>query len=192
MGYAIAEILANKGAYVYLVSGPTQITIENSNVKVIPVTKAKEMYEACHQYFPACKGAILAAAVSDYRPTEVAQEKMKKGDNDEFYLRLKLNPDILKSLGDIKQPGQVLVGFSLETENGEINARKKLTSKKLDIIALNLADKQNIRFGQPDNQITLFDRNGNKKDFDIKSKAEVASDLVDAIMNYMETSTIQD
>ncbi len=192
MGYAIAETLAKKGAYVYLVTGPTSLTMENRNVEVIPIKKAKEMYDACHQYFPACTGAFLAAAVSDYKPAAVSPKKIKKGGNDELNLKLTPNPDILHSLGEIKKPNQVIVGFSLETENGEVNARQKLKSKDLDIIALNLANKEGTGFGEPYNQVTLFDRNGDKKEFDTKPKSEVASDLVEAMIRYLETSSIKD
>lgn len=181
MGFAIAESLANKGAWVYLVTGPTSLTTQHNHIKTINIETALEMYEACQNLFPECKGAVLAAAVSDFRPKQLHDQKIKKGEQDKLYLELEKNPDILKYLGSIKKPDQVLMGFSLETENGEANALKKLRAKNLDAVVLNMINEK-TGFGKPLNEVTLFDKHEYKKTYPIKTKEEVGKDLV----NYLE------
>lgn len=187
MGFAIAESLADNGAFVYLITGPTHLTTKNPDVRVINVQTAQDMYEACHQYFPDCKGGILAAAVADFRPKAIASEKLKKDRQAEnFYLELERTPDILKSLGTIKNDDQVLTGFSLETKNGEANALSKLKAKNLNIIALNLANQEETGFAKDKNQITLFDNRDNKVELSKKPKSELAKDLVNYLKQYMD------
>ena len=136
MGYALAEVLANLGAQVHLVSGPVQLSLKHPNVKVYAVESALEMYDACVQLFPKCQLAIMSAAVADYRPAHRADNKIKK-QADTLQIDLVKNPDILAHLGAIKTSEQIVVGFALETENELENATQKLIKKRADAIVLN-------------------------------------------------------
>src|SRR5690606_19919442 len=135
MGFDLAREAASRGAHVTLVTGPTHLQLSHSSVDVVRVETAAEMYEVCHAVYASVDVAIAAAAVADYRPSEVASQKIKKTD-DELTLRLEKNPDILASLGQMKS-GQFLVGFALETENEIDNACAKIRKKNLDLIVLN-------------------------------------------------------
>lgn len=177
MGYAIAEALAEKGAEVILVSGPVSLQAKHQNIKVIQVESAAEMYAACHEYFNSCQLAILAAAVADYTIPNPSEIKIKKK-SDTMSLELVKTKDILKSLGKIKTKDQLLVGFALETNDELENAKKKLVSKNLDFIVLNSLQDKGAGFKHDTNKITIVDKSNKITKFELKSKAEVAKDIV--------------
>lgn len=174
MGYAIAETAANLGAKVILISGPTHLKTDFKEIKVVDVQSADEMHEAAHQYFSTCDIFIAAAAVSDYKPKNVADQKIKKA-ADQLNIELEKNKDILLSLGNIKEK-QFLVGFAMETENEEENAKAKLKKKNLDFIVLNSLREKGAGFQGDTNKIKIIDQN-EVKQFDLKSKKEVAQDI---------------
>jgi phosphopantothenoylcysteine decarboxylase / phosphopantothenate---cysteine ligase len=180
MGVAIAEEMKKRGAEVTLVLGPSSIKA-NAGIQVIHVTSAAEMYNACEKIFPAADMAIMSAAVADYTPVQTASEKIKKTEND-FTISLTKTKDILKTLGSLKTKEQVLVGFALETNNEKENALQKLSSKNADMIVLNSLQDAGAGFGHDTNKITIFDKTGNVYPFDIKSKKEVAVDIVNTII----------
>ncbi|SRX76044.1 bifunctional phosphopantothenoylcysteine decarboxylase/phosphopantothenate--cysteine ligase CoaBC [Aequorivita antarctica] len=180
MGYAIAETAAQMGAEVVLISGPSVLKIDNDFVKIIRVTSAEEMYNAAHKYFDKSDVAILSAAVADYRPSEVASEKIKKK-TDNFTLQLTKTKDILASLGEIKK-NQFLVGFALETENEEENAKLKLKKKNLDLIVLNSLRDKGAGFKTDTNKITLIGKDNKTIPFPVKPKKEVAKDILEYII----------
>jgi phosphopantothenoylcysteine decarboxylase/phosphopantothenate--cysteine ligase len=182
MGYAIATELADRGAEVVLVSGPVSETMNHPGVKVIPVMSAQQMYEACITNFSDCNGAVLAAAVADYTPLVCEKQKVKS-DKTEMTISLKSTPDIAQKLGELKKEGQLLVGFALETENAVKNASKKLIRKNLDFIVLNSLENKGAGFGVDTNQISIIDRNNNKEEFTLKSKRQVAVDIVNKIIS---------
>jgi phosphopantothenoylcysteine decarboxylase/phosphopantothenate--cysteine ligase len=183
MGYAIAEVLAKRGAEVTLVSGPVTNLRVAAGIKLVNTTSAKEMYEACLENQSA-DIAVMAAAVADYTPVRVAPEKIKKS-NLEFSLSLVKTEDILATLGSRKKEGQVLVGFALETEREEENAMQKLNKKNADMIVLNSLKDSGAGFGKETNKITVYFKNGSKRTFDTKQKIEVAKDIVDAIIEIL-------
>ena len=180
MGVAIAEEMKKRGVDVTLVLGPTNVQV-NGGIKTIHVTSAADMFDACEKYFPSVDIAIMSAAVADYTPAQVANEKIKKTEND-FVLPLTKTKDILKTLGGLKTKKQVLVGFALETNNEKENALQKLHSKNADMIILNSLQDAGAGFGHDTNKITIFDKTGKAYPFDIKSKKEVASDIVNTII----------
>ena len=181
MGYAIADELANRGAQVTLVSGPVSIETKNKRIKLIKVTSADEMHTTCTNNSASYDIAVMAAAVADYMPTVVADQKIKKA-NGELTITLKKTKDILGSLGKTKANEQVLVGFALETENEKTNAQKKLIEKNADIIILNSLNDEGAGFGHDTNKVTLFFKNGDQKQIELKSKSALAKDIVDAII----------
>ncbi|GAF02226.1 DNA/pantothenate metabolism flavoprotein [Saccharicrinis fermentans DSM 9555 = JCM 21142] len=181
MGYHIAEVLAERGACVTLVSGPVSLRAEHPRVNVVSVTSAQEMSDACVKYYPECEGAILSAAVADYTPETQAAQKIKSS-AEEMVLSLKATTDIAKQLGSMKKDGQFLVGFALETENAKENAAKKLAAKNLDFIVLNSLENEGAGFGGDTNKITIIDGGNNMEEFTLKNKREVAMDIVDKIM----------
>lgn len=181
MGIALAVEMASRGAQVELVLGPTHLTPPDGCVHVTRVKTAQEMYEACRQYFPETDIAVLAAAVADYRPRQMALQKIKKQES-LFTLELEKTTDILQSLGAIKKNGQLLVGFSLETTDGKAFALQKLAQKKADMIVLNTLQDAGAGFAHDTNKITIFDRNGREQSFPLKSKTAVAKDIVAAII----------
>ncbi len=180
MGYAIAEAAASLGAEVVLISGPSALKLENDFVKIIRVTSAEEMYNAAHEYFGKSDVAILSAAVADYRPSDVASEKIKKK-TDALTLQLTKTKDILASLGEIKKD-QFLVGFALETENEEENAKLKLKKKNLDLIVLNSLRDKGAGFQGDTNKITLIAKDNKTLPFPVKPKKEVAKDILEYII----------
>jgi phosphopantothenoylcysteine decarboxylase/phosphopantothenate--cysteine ligase len=180
MGLAIADALAAKGADVYLVLGPVSVKPVNVKVQVYPVVSANEMYEKCLSLFPEMDGAVMAAAVSDFTPAEPMDQKTKRGEDD-LVIRLKPTRDIAAVLGEMKSPIQWLVGFALETQNENINARKKLEKKNLDMIVLNSLNDKGAGFGHDTNKITIIDKSGSVTAFGLKTKKEVAEDIVDHI-----------
>lgn len=181
MGYAIAENLAEQGAEVFLVSGPTNLKINNSAIKIIDVKNAAEMYEQSVKYFKKSTIAVLSAAVADYTPTSISSNKIKKS-NDSILVNLKKTKDILKQLGAIKKQNQILIGFALETDNEEKNALKKLKEKNADMIVLNSLKNKGAGFKYDTNQITIYTKKGAKIPFPLKSKQDVASDIVNQII----------
>ncbi|WP_299837566.1 bifunctional phosphopantothenoylcysteine decarboxylase/phosphopantothenate--cysteine ligase CoaBC [uncultured Tenacibaculum sp.] len=181
MGFAVAEAAANLGAEVFLVSGPSHQKIKHSLVNRIDVTSAQDMYDACHNYFNDVDIAILSAAVADYRPKNVASQKIKKKDAS-LVIELEPTKDILKSLGEIKKD-QLLVGFALETNDEVSNAKKKIEKKNLDLIVLNSLRDKGAGFAGDTNKITIIDKDFNETGFDLKSKKEVAKDIINVIVN---------
>lgn len=182
MGYALAEQLAKQGAEVTLISGPTALNdSKHPLVKTIRVTSAAEMYEASLQAFPAMDLAVMAAAVADYTPKEVADKKIKK-DEATFALTLTKTKDIASELGKIKRENQLLVGFALETNDEETNARKKIISKNLDLIVLNSLNDPGAGFKHDTNKITIIDKDNNSTAFELKQKEAVALDIVNVII----------
>ena len=180
MGYALAEECASRGADVYLVSGPVQIKAKHPNIKTISVESAQEMYEASNKEFDTSDICILCAAVADFRPETQADEKIKR-EKDDLVIRLKPTQDIAASLGAKKKDNQILVGFALETNNEAENAQGKLIRKNLDFIVLNSLKDANACFGYDTNKITIIEKNGNSEAFCLKSKTEVAKDIIDKI-----------
>ncbi len=179
MGYAIAEDCASRGAEVVLVSGPTSLNVHNSNIKLVRVNSAREMYEACNSEFPQCNAAVLSAAVADFTPQNVSDTKIKRKDNN-LEITLKPTDDIAASLG--KQKGdRVLVGFALEKENELENAIGKLERKNFDFIVLNSMNDKGAGFNHDTNKITIINRSKEVKNYDLKSKVMVAKDIVDEI-----------
>lgn len=180
MGFAIAKVVANLGAEVYLISGPSQQQIKHSLVHRINVVSAEEMYEQVHHYFKDVDIAILSAAVADYKPKNIVAQKIKKK---EASLTIKLSPtkDILASLGAIKKK-QFLVGFALETNNELENAKNKIKRKNLDAIVLNSLRDKGAGFATNTNKITIIDKDFNEKPFKLKSKDEVAKDIINEII----------
>ncbi len=182
MGFAVAEELAERGAKVILVAGPTSLTAKHRNIKQINIESAREMYKACIETFPSCNAAILSAAVADYRPETVADHKIKKAAGTEnLDIHLVQNPDILATLGKMKTDRQLLVGFALETDNELENAKAKLTRKNLDMIVLNSLKDKGAGFGHDTNKVTIITADGTVREGSLKSKADVAKDIVDMI-----------
>lgn len=180
MGFELAKVAAGLGAEVYLISGPSHFTVENSLITLIKVVSADDMYERVHHYFPDTDIVICAAAVADYKPKVKAAQKIKKSDEN-LTLELIKNKDILFSLGQIKQR-QYLVGFALETENELENAKGKLKRKNLDAIVLNSLRDKGAGFGGDSNKITFIDTNSAIETFELKTKAEVAKDIFNEII----------
>lgn len=174
MGFAIAEEAAKRGANVILISGPTNCVAFNNNIKTIPVVSAKQMFAEVFKNYENADIAIATAAVADYAPKEIAPEKIKKKD-DSFTLELVKNPDILMEMG-VQKKHQFLVGFALETENEELNAKGKLKKKNLDMIVLNSLRDKGAGFAGDTNKIKLITEN-NIQEFDLKSKPDVAKDI---------------
>jgi phosphopantothenoylcysteine decarboxylase/phosphopantothenate--cysteine ligase len=181
MGFALAEQLASMGAEVILVCGPNQIKTNHTAIKRIDVSSAADMLKACLAHFPKCNVAILSAAVADYTPEVVSENKIKKNGST-LVLKLKKTEDILKKLGTLKKKKQILIGFALETNNEEANANKKLQEKNLDFIILNSLNDKGAGFGFDTNQVTIIHKNGNKIKYGLKAKHEVAKDIVDQII----------
>ncbi|WP_372753762.1 phosphopantothenoylcysteine decarboxylase [Labilibaculum sp.] len=185
MGFSIAEELANQGAQVVLISGPTSLQIENSNIKRIDVISAQEMYVAAQEQFPSCDGGIMTAAVADFTPLHIDKKKVKRG-KENYSVELTPTKDIAASLGKLKRENQFLVGFALETNDEELNAKGKLEKKNLDFIVLNSLNDKGAGFQHNTNKITIFSKYGECKKFALKSKAEVAVDIVNELIAYYE------
>ncbi|MBP1638724.1 MAG: Phosphopantothenoylcysteine decarboxylase [Bacteroidetes bacterium] len=180
MGFALAQTCAERGALVTLLSGPVSLTLDHPNIQRIDVESTDEMYRAASSHFPKNDIAILCAAVADFTPENKAGEKLKRG-NDDFILKLKPTQDIAASLGASKRPGQLLIGFALETNNEQENALSKLQRKNLDMIVLNSLRTPQAGFQYDTNRITILDKNGSKKEYPLKTKKEVACDIVNEI-----------
>ena len=182
MGFAIAESLAAKGALVKLIAGPTHLNTKNCNIERIDVKSAEQMYNATVKEFEQADVAILSAAVADNKQKNVFSQKVKKADN---VLNIELQPtkDILAQLGRMKTDKQTLVGFALETNDEENNAKQKLSKKNLDFIVLNSLNDKNACFGFDTNKVTIIDLNGNMTKTDLKSKSEIAEDVVSKLID---------
>jgi len=180
MGYALAEVAANLGAQVTLISGPVSLSIAHSFIKIINVTSASEMYEETHNYFKECDIAILSAAVADFSPIEKSTQKIKKKE-ETLTIELKKTKDILASLGKVKE-GKYLVGFALETENELENAKTKLKKKNLDLIVLNSLNDKGAGFKTDTNKVTLISKDNKVLPFQVKPKKEVATDILQYII----------
>jgi phosphopantothenoylcysteine decarboxylase / phosphopantothenate---cysteine ligase len=180
MGIAIAEALARRGAQVTLVLGPTRLRPQVAGIEVVPVMSAQEMYEACAKVFPDTDITVLSAAVADYRPKTVANQKIKKKD-DELSIELARTIDIAATLGREKQPNQTIIGFALETNDETTHALGKLERKNFDAIVLNSLRDAGAGFGHDTNQVSILRRDGTRTDFKLKSKIEVAEDIADEI-----------
>lgn len=183
MGYALADVAANLGAEVILISGPSSQPMDNPYIKLIRIVSAKEMYDVSHTYFGDCDVAILSAAVADYRPKAIASQKIKKED-DTLLIQLEKTDDILASLGKLKDK-QFLVGFALETENELENAKRKLNKKNLDLIVLNSLNDPGAGFRTNTNKVTLITRDNKVIPFTVKPKTEVANDLIQHIIQQL-------
>ncbi|MFI0426156.1 MAG: bifunctional phosphopantothenoylcysteine decarboxylase/phosphopantothenate--cysteine ligase CoaBC [Flavobacterium sp.] len=184
MGFDIAIQAAKMGAEVTLISGPTHLKLEDAQINLIKVTSAQEMYEACHLYYKDMDVAIAAAAVADYRPKNVANQKIKKTEAT-FTIELEKTKDILASLGEQKK-NQFLIGFALETENEIEHAKLKIQKKNLDLIVLNSLNDKGAGFGQPTNKVTFIDSNFSIEPMDLKSKEAVAFDIINKIIQHYE------
>ncbi len=180
MGIALAESAAERGASVDLILGPTHLSTRNAGITTIHVRNARDMFDAAVGHWPSATDGILCAAVADYRPAEMAREKIKKGEGP-MTLELVRNPDIAQRLGETKGDGQYLIGFALETENGLENARAKLERKHFDLIVLNSPRTSGAAFGHDTNQIHLIDRN-KETAFQLKTKRAVADDILDRLV----------
>lgn len=182
MGYALAEECASRGADVTLVSGPVGLSIDNPSITLVKVESAREMLAACESVFPECDVAVMCAAVADYAPKVTADKKIKREHSEVPVIELVKNPDIAATLGQTKNPRQILVGFALETDNEFDNAKEKLSRKKLDMIVLNSMRDKGAGFGTDTNKVSVFKADGLRVDFGLKPKREVAADIVDAIV----------
>jgi phosphopantothenoylcysteine decarboxylase/phosphopantothenate--cysteine ligase len=185
MGIALAYACARRGAQVTLVIGPTHETILHiPAIQRIDVQSAQEMYEACMRVWPNANTAILCAAVADFTPTQVATQKIKKqAGQTNATIELRTTPDIAHTLGANKQEGQTLIGFALETDHEEENALKKLQSKGLDAIVLNSLQVKGAGFGVDTNQVTILHADGSKHTLPLQSKAEIAAQIIDKLVN---------
>ena len=181
MGLAIAEELYVRGADVTLVMGPSSLNLPANGIKTVRVNTAEEMYNACTKEFDRSDIGIMAAAVADYTPVEVAANKIKKTDAN-LVIELKKTKDILKSLGEKKSPKQVLVGFALETNNEDEYALSKLKNKNADMVVMNSLSDKGAGFGTDTNKISIFDKSGKEFNYPLKSKKEVAKNIVDTII----------
>lgn len=179
MGIAVAEEMKSRGAEVTLVLGPTSVAVK-PGINIIHVKSAQQMYDACIAAFPDTDIAVMSAAVADYTPVTRAEEKIKKTE-EQFTIELTKTKDILKSLGEQKKH-QLLVGFALETNNEKEYALKKLHTKNADFIVLNSLNDAGAGFGHDTNKITIFDKQGNEYPFEVKTKKEVAKDIVNTII----------
>ncbi len=184
MGIALAGELTIRGADVILILGPTTQQISIQPAKLIRVNNAEEMYNSSMEYFHHCNIAIMSAAVADYTPLVKADQKIKKTESS-LVIELKKTTDILGSLGNIKKPGQWLVGFALETNNEQEYALDKLKSKNADMIVLNSLKDKGAGFGADTNKISIYDKKGNEYSFPLKSKTDVANDIADTIKMMM-------
>ncbi|WP_326493324.1 phosphopantothenoylcysteine decarboxylase [Marinifilum sp. D737] len=185
MGFAIAEELAENGANVVLVSGPTALKTKHPNINRIDVVTAQEMYQASIDNYPNCNGGIMTAAVADFTPLNPEDRKVKRG-KENYSIELTPTKDIAASLGKIKAKNQFLVGFALETNDEEFNAKLKLEKKNLDFIVLNSLNDSGAGFQHDTNKISIIDNEGSAKKFELKPKIEVAKDIVEELIQFYE------
>ena len=184
MGIALADAACEMGAEVHLVLGPVNTVPKHKEINVTNVTNADSMARECIALFPDCDVAILSAAVADYTPADVSDRKLKKKDGI-LSLQLKPTVDIAYTLGKQKRKNQLLAGFALETDNEIKNASGKLKSKNLDLIVLNSLREEGAGFGHDTNRITIISRNNKIDKFELKSKEDVARDILSKIISMM-------
>jgi len=185
MGYAIAEAFLKNGAEVILVSGQVNISLSHPKLKLVSVTSASEMYFACCRYFEEIDIAIFAAAVADYRPTSVSEQKIKK-DGDTFLIKMVKNIDIAYEFGQIKSREQISVGFALETNDEMKHAAVKLKKKNLDFVVLNSMNDGQATFGFDTNKITVIRKDLSTELFELKNKSLVAKDIMIEVRNLLD------
>jgi phosphopantothenoylcysteine decarboxylase/phosphopantothenate--cysteine ligase len=179
MGFALAEECALRGAEVILISGPVKLNTIHPNIRRINVESAEEMYCAALEYFPTADVGILCAAVADYKSSQYSENKLKRKSDENLILELTPNPDIAAALGEIKKPGQQLIGFALETDNEIVHAKEKLRKKKLDSIVLNSLKDAGAGFQVDTNKITILDTHGKVKELPLRTKKELAKNIID-------------
>jgi phosphopantothenoylcysteine decarboxylase / phosphopantothenate---cysteine ligase len=189
MGFAIAEELAEQGAKVILITGPTYLATNNKSIQRIDVQTADEMYVKAIKHFKSSDAAIMSAAVADFKPNAKASEKIKRG-KENFQIELVPNKDIAAELGKLKTKKQVLVGFALETTNEISNAVKKINTKNLDFIVLNSLKDKGAGFGHDTNKITIIDSKEKRIEFKLKSKSEAAADIVNILADVIKKKKI--
>lgn len=180
MGFAIAEACLNAGHEVVLIAGPVQLTLTHPNLTRIDVENSQQMYDQVMTHFPKCDGAIFCAAVADFTPETVADKKIKR-ENDDLIIRLKPTHDIAAAAGNIKKEKQFMVGFALETDQEEQHALDKMRRKRLDFIVLNSLKDKDACFGYDTNKVTIYKTTGEKISFPLKTKREVANDILNEI-----------
>lgn len=183
MGFALAEEFANQGAEVSLICGPTSLITENKSIHRIDITSAEELYEAAIIEFKTADVSILSAAVADFKPDKTAAQKIKKNDAVPV-INLVPTKDTLFELGKLKKKNQLLVGFALETEHEIENAKKKIKNKNLDLIVLNSLNDKGAGFKNDTNKVTIIDKYNNLKEFQLKTKQEVARDIFNTILDF--------
>ncbi|MEO1434518.1 MAG: bifunctional phosphopantothenoylcysteine decarboxylase/phosphopantothenate--cysteine ligase CoaBC [Bacteroidota bacterium] len=181
MGSAIAEELHRRGAKVIFITGIAKYVPSGENIRILQVESAQEMHDAALEHYPETDGCILTAAVADYRPAKIADQKIKKQEG-EMSIQLERTPDIAKALGALKSKTQLNVGFALETHNEEQNAKGKLERKNFDLIVLNSLNDPGAGFAHATNKVSLLDKRGIVTKFELKSKQQVAVDIVDKIV----------
>ena len=180
MGYALAEVCAERGAEVTLISGPVNLNVSHPNIHRIDVESAEQMYQAAKEAYAQADAGILCAAVADFTPEQTADHKIKR-EKDDLVLRLKPTQDIAAALGKEKKPHQLLVGFALETNDEILHAQDKLVRKNFDFIVLNSLNDKGAGFRCDTNKISIIDRQGNT-DYPLKPKTEVAQDIIDRLV----------
>lgn len=190
MGVAIAEAFAKRGAEVELVLGPGSVEPEDDSIHITRIVTADDMLAACTRLFPKANITVLAAAVADYKPSEIAKEKIKKS-TASISLDLVSTPDVAATLGKQKRPDQVLIGFALETQDGEVHAKQKLEKKNMDMIVLNNPREEGAGFGHDTNKVTFLFPDNKKEHFELKSKHAVAADIVEAAFKLKHADAIQ-
>ncbi len=186
MGYALAEAFATAGAAVHLITGPTQLTAPANVHEIVEVQTAQEMFNETMARFEKIDIAVAAAAVADARPVDAADHKLHK-DQLPGAISLEATPDILAAMGAQKTPTQFIVGFALETDDGLRSAQSKLERKKADLIILNTTADAGAGFGTDTNKITILEKSGKTHNFELKSKAEVAKDIVETVLNTLQS-----
>jgi phosphopantothenoylcysteine decarboxylase/phosphopantothenate--cysteine ligase len=187
MGVAIAEEFSRRGARVHLVLGPESVLPEDTHIQIERITSADEMLTACMHHFTNVDIAVLAAAIADYKPAKIAAEKIKKS-ADTLSLDLVRTPDIAEALGKMKKPGQYLVGFALETSDGENNAKEKMVRKNMDMIVLNNPKDDGAGFGHDTNKVSFLFPDNKALQFELKSKKAVARDIAEAVCQMIKTN----
>ena len=186
MGFALAEVCAERGAEVTLVAGPVALSTQQKRIHRIDVESAEEMLQASVEQFLECNAAILCAAVADYRPESCSREKIKREKEDDMTLHLVQNPDIAATLGRMKTDKQILAGFALETNDEEKHAENKIERKNLDFIVLNSLRDKGAGFRCDTNKVEIIDRQGPALTFPLKSKVDVARDIVDHLQTMLK------
>lgn len=188
MGYAIADAAAERGAEVIVVSGPVAVRPSSPGVKVISVESARQMCEKCVELFPSMDLAVMCAAVADYAPAAPRDHKIKREKEEVPVIRLVKNPDIAATLGKMKNPSQILVGFALETDNEESNAIDKMHRKNLDMIVLNSMRDPGAGFGTDTNTVTIITPDGKSEKYPLMLKSEVADKIIDFIIDNISSA----